>query len=80
MYCCDTGEIPTIVLDKMTHVPNLSVDEAVDISKVLGVVRSADYGNGEIYIPLVNGLFETIRFSIIKYREKVSKKRKRLNT
>lgn len=79
MYCCDTPPdgIPVIKIDQLIHVPELTIDEAVDIGSVLRVVRGIDHGNGEICIPLVNGLFEQIRVSVVKYRDKVTKKRKK---
>jgi len=67
MLCSDTGNVEAV------RVP-MSVAEAEDIAKALSAVRGHGQGNGEVCIPLVNGLFDKIRIAITAYRGRQSKK------
>lgn len=70
MYCCDTGELPVVDVSHMTRIPELSVEDAQDIGGAFHTVRSNGNGSGEIFIALMNGLFEKIRTTTTKYRAK----------
>ena len=51
----------------------MSVAEAEDIAKALSAVRGHGQGNGEVCIPLENGLFDKIRIAITAYRGRQKK-------
>lgn len=78
MYCCDTGEIPALDVQKMTRV-SMSVEEALRISHELDTVRNDPedgIGNGEINIVIVGRMIKKIRTAYDRFYENFSKQKK----
>lgn len=63
MLCSDTGQTEAIHVD-------MSVLDAQLIGKALATVRKQEHGNGEICIPLVNGLLKRLKIAIDMYHDK----------
>lgn len=70
MYCADTGSIPAIDIKKMVHVPHMTVEEAQEVGKAFGLVKSVESGNGKVCIPFLNKMFEKIETTIMQHRAK----------
>jgi hypothetical protein len=63
MLCSDTGETKSI------HIEGMSVRDTKLIGKALRSVRKQEHGNGDICIPLINGLLKRIRVMTDMYHD-----------
>ena len=57
MLCSNTGEVEAVRVD-------MTVAEAQHIGPALSAVRRFGQGNGEVCIPLINGLVKKLRITI----------------